>query len=196
MGVHDFRCHLCGETESFNAAGESAGLGAAQSVVAFFAFPRGEAPADVDAFLAAPHAARSVTHQLMGYDWGDWEFQPCLDYRTKLMDGDESAGDRFDVWRLNDSPLSETEAAEERMRSEGDPIAIDRDPDASVWVVNVCPDCWSGYLEPGGPAPCQARTNKLARLHGLAADPAAVRAHVAWLAGPAFGSALKLNDET
>lgn len=195
MGVHDYRCHLCGEIESFHcreAAGggcEEKGLGADQAVVAFFSFPRGAAPAE-DAFLADPRAAKAVSHRLLAYDWGEWEFTPCLDYRTLLFDGD-----RFDVWRLNDLPLSEAEAQAERARSEGEAIAVERDPAASVWVVNVCPDCWSGYLEPGGPRPCRGRTAKVAAAHGLAEDPAAVRAHFAWLAGPSFRDALSLNDE-
>lgn len=149
MGVHDYRCSVCGPPGSY-ACGEKdgeeceqEGIGEDQAILDLFFFASGEAPEDTDAFEDARGRARRTQTRPFGYDWGEWEFVPSLNYRQLLMDDDDATG----IWRIE--PFDED-------MGDGGPVSLEIPPDERVWVVNYCPTCHPLFVEgkPPGDEPC------------------------------------------
>lgn len=140
MGVHDYRCSVCGPPSSFECGEktgkecEEEGIGNDEAILDLFFFAADEAPEDADAFEEARSRARRTRTQAFGYDWGDWEFVPSLNYRQLLMDDDDATG----VWRI--------EPYEEDM-SDGSPVSLEIPEGERVWVVNYCPVCHPLFAE-------------------------------------------------
>ncbi|MFP2895196.1 hypothetical protein [Corallococcus sp. 4LFB] len=140
MGVHDYRCSVCGPPTSY-ACGEKTGkeceedgMGDDEAILDLFFFAAAEAPEDADAFEEARGRARRTRTQPFGYDWGEWEFVPSLNYRQLLMDDDDATG----VWRIE--PFDEDE-------SDGNPVSLVVPEDERVWVVNYCSNCHPLFAE-------------------------------------------------
>ncbi|NOK11228.1 hypothetical protein HNS30_19485 [Corallococcus exercitus] len=149
MGVHDYRCSVCGPPVSYvcgEKTGEECeeeGMGDDEAILDLFFFAADEAPEDADAFEAARGRARRTRTQPFGYDWGEWEFVPSLNYRQLLMDDDDATG----VWRIE--PFDEDE-------SDGNPVSLEIPEDERVWVVNYCSKCHPLFAEgkPPQDEPC------------------------------------------
>ncbi|NRD53037.1 hypothetical protein [Corallococcus exiguus] len=149
MGVHDYRCSVCGPPSSFECGEktgkecEEEGIGNDEAILDLFFFAADEAPEDADAFEEARGRARRTQTKPYGYDWGEWEFVPSLNYRELLMDDDDATG----VWRLE--PYEED-------RSDGGPVSLEIPDGERVWVVNYCPVCHPLFAEGKTPAdePC------------------------------------------
>jgi hypothetical protein len=139
MGVHDYRCSVCGEPGSYTCGEktgepcEQEGFGDDQAVLDLFFFAKEDAPDSAEAFEEARGRARRTETKTFGYDWGDWEFEPSLNYREVLM----GPGDSVGVWALQ--PFREG--------GEGSPIAIDIPDTEQVWAVNYCPPCRAHFVD-------------------------------------------------
>lgn len=139
MGVHDFRCSVCGEPGSYTCGEktgepcEQEGFGEDQAVLDLFFFAEKDAPESVEAFEQARGRALRVETKPFGYDWGDWEFEPSLNYREVLM----GPGDAVGVWALQ--PFEED--------GEGSPISIEIPGNEQVWAVNYCPPCRALFVD-------------------------------------------------
>lgn len=159
MGVHDYRCSLCGQPGSYacheDTGGEceEEGFGDDGAHVTLFWFDRATAPRDAAAFDAARRSARRVTHHAYGYDWGAWEFVPSLNYRSIAMDGDESSG----AWPV----LSADEGCE------GAP-ELPIGPDERVWAEVHCTLCEAVFA--GSAAACRAHLARVSTQTGLPFD--------------------------
>ncbi|NRD44433.1 hypothetical protein [Corallococcus exiguus] len=140
MGVHDYRCSVCGPPSSFECGEktgkecEEEGIGNDEAILDLFFFAAAEAPEDADAFEEARGRARRTQTKPYGYDWGEWEFVPSLNYRELLMDDDDSTG----VWSIE--PYEED-------RSDGSPVSLEIPDGERVWVVNYCPVCHPLFAE-------------------------------------------------
>ncbi|NPC71874.1 hypothetical protein HPP05_19150 [Corallococcus exiguus] len=140
MGVHDYRCSVCGPPSSFECGEktgkecEEEGIGNDEAILDLFFFAAAEAPEDADAFEEARVRARRTQTKPYGYDWGEWEFVPSLNYRELLMDDDDSTG----VWSIE--PYEED-------RSDGSPVSLEIPDGERVWVVNYCPVCHPLFAE-------------------------------------------------
>lgn len=149
MGVHDYRCSVCGPPTTYvcgEKTGEECeeeGIGDDEAVLDLFFFAADEAPEDSDAFEAARSRARRTKTQAFGYDWGEWDFVPTLNYRQLLMDDDDATG----IWRIE--PFDED-------ASDGNPVSLEIPEDERVWVVNYCSRCHPLFAEGQTPAdePC------------------------------------------
>ena len=148
MGVHDYRCSVCDTPASYDcgeATGEPCeedGLGEDQAVLDLFYFAADDAPEHFEEFEQARGKARRVETKRFGYDWGDWEFVPSLNYRQLLMDDEDTSG----IWAIQ--PFDEG--------GEGSPVSIDIPEGERVWVVNYCPSCRELFVDGGKPQdpPC------------------------------------------
>jgi hypothetical protein len=165
MGVHDYTCSLCGTPASYtcNEARfepcEQEGIGEDQAHLALFFFREAEAPTTPEEFEEARGRALRVEERAFGYDWGDWEFQPSLNYRGVLMDSEDDAG----VWAIS------TEAG----LDEGT-VELEVPAGEKVWVVNYCPVCRDTFLAPTPPAPdglCTLYVSAIAEQLGLRWGP-------------------------
>jgi hypothetical protein len=184
MGVHDFRCSVCGEPGSYTCGEktgepcEQEGFGNDEAVLELFFFAQEDAPGSPGEFEQARGRARRTQTQQFGYDWGDWEFEPSLNYREVLM----GAGDEVGIWALQ--PFHEG--------GEGSPISIGIPPGEQVWAVNYCPPCHALFVADTAPAeePCLEYLRTIAEqlrmdfkgVRGSADKPAfvaAVRARIA-----------------
>ncbi|RKH71137.1 hypothetical protein [Corallococcus aberystwythensis] len=149
MGVHDYRCSVCGPPSSFECGEktgkecEEEGIGNDEAILDLFFFAADEAPEDVESFEEARGRARRTRTQPFGYDWGEWEFVPSLNYRELLMDDDDATG----VWCIE--PFDED-------ASDGSPVSLEIPEGERVWVVNYCPICHPLFAEGKTPAdePC------------------------------------------
>ncbi|MDC0709067.1 hypothetical protein POL68_11395 [Stigmatella sp. ncwal1] len=103
-------------------------MGEDQAVLDLFFFAAADAPQSVEEFEQARGRARRVETKPFGYDWGDWEFEPSLNYRQLLMDDEDVAG----IWAIQ--PFNEE-------FGEGSPVSIEIPEDEQVWAVNYCPQC-------------------------------------------------------
>jgi hypothetical protein len=149
MGVHDFRCSVCGTPGSYKCGEKTGtecvreGVGEDQAVLDLFFFAGDEAPEDASEFEDARARARKVQTRKFGYDWGEWDFVPSLNYRQLLMDDEDETG----IWRIQpfDGDLGD-----------GSPVSIDIPEDEQVWVVNYCPPCRALFVEGTKPSqePC------------------------------------------
>jgi hypothetical protein len=180
MGVQDYRCSVCGDPASYECgekAGkecEETGMGNDEAVLDLFFFAAEDAPEDPSGFEEARGRARRVETRPFGYDWGDWEFVPSLNYRELLMDDGDDTG----VWLIR--PFEEDV-------SDGSPIALEIPPGERVWVVNYCPPCREHFVDgKAGEEPCVLHLEAIADSLGLDFDRAAkapfieqVRARVA-----------------
>ncbi|WP_232293450.1 hypothetical protein [Stigmatella aurantiaca] len=151
MGVHDYRCSVCG-TPSTYACGEKTGepceeegVGEDQAVLDLFFFAAADAPQSAGEFEQVRGRARRVETKPFGYDWGDWEFEPSLNYRQLLMDDDDVAG----IWAIQ--PFDED-------IGEGSPVSIEIPEGEQVWAVNYCPPCRELFVGNAKPTeePCIA----------------------------------------
>lgn len=161
MGVHDYRCSVCGTPGSY-ACGEKngtecdqEGIGEDQAVLDLFFFASDDAPEDSSEFEEARARARRVETRKFGYDWGEWEFVPSLNYRQLLMDDDDETG----IWRIQ--PF-------EGDLGDGSPVSIEIPPDEQVWVVNYCPPCRALFVDRTAPAeePCAEYLRNIAEQFG------------------------------
>ncbi|HZI15446.1 MAG TPA: hypothetical protein VE153_34050 [Myxococcus sp.] len=166
MGVHDYRCSVCGDPSSYE-CGEKAGkpcdepgFGNDQAVLDLFFFAAEDAPEDPSEFEEARGRARRVETRPFGYDWGDWEFVPSLNYRDLLMDDGDDTG----VWGIR--PYEEG-------RSEGSPVSLEIPPGERVWVVNYCPSCHAHFASDTPPPeePCVLHLENVAENLGLDFKP-------------------------
>lgn len=171
MGVHDYRCSVCSEPATYEcgegtgAECEQAGFGNDESVLDLFFFDAKDAPEQPEDFEAARGRALRMETRPFGYDWGDWEFTPSLNYRAVLM----GAGDETGIWSI--PPFDGDEG-------EGSPVSIDVPDTQRVWVVNYCPPCHSLFAQGETPEqePCREYLRTIAENLGLEYDPEAGRA--------------------
>lgn len=148
MGVHDYRCSVCGTPGTYTCGEkrgepcEQEGIGDDEPVLDLFFFAAEDAPEEPSEFEDAQRRARRVETREFGYDWGDWEFVPSLNYRQLLMDDDDYVG----VWAIQ--PYDEDD--------DGSPVSIDIPEDERVWVVNYCKPCRALFANRETPAeePC------------------------------------------
>jgi hypothetical protein len=139
MGVHDFRCSVCSEPGSYTCGEktgeecEQEGFGSDEAVLDLFFFAEEDTPASVEAFEQTRGRARRVETKTLGYDWGEWEFEPSLNYREVLM----GAGDEVGVWELQ--PFREG--------GDGSPISIEIPGNERVWAVNYCVPCRAHFVD-------------------------------------------------
>lgn len=149
MGVHDYRCSVCGTPGSYTcgektgAECEQEGIGEDSAVLDLFFFSEDDAPEDASEFEDALSSALRVKTQKFKYDWGEWEFEPSLNYRQLLMDDEDSTG----IWVIQ--PYDEDDG-------DGSPVSIKIAEDERVWVVNYCPPCRELFAESKKPKsePC------------------------------------------
>ena len=140
MGVHDYRCSVCGTPGSYRCGEKSGteceqeGIGEDRAVLDLFFFSAEDAPEDASEFEDARGRARRVETRSFGYDWGDWEFVPSLNYRELLMDDEDATG----IWAIR--PFDED-------LSDGNPLSFEIAPDERVWVVNYCPPCRALFVD-------------------------------------------------
>lgn len=140
MGVHDYRCSVCGTPGSYTCGEKNGtecvqeGIGEDHAVLDLFFFSEEDAPEDSSEFEEARARARRVETRPFGYDWGEWEFVPSLNYRELLMDDDDETG----IWKIQ--PFDED-------LGDGSPVSIEIPPDEQVWVVNYCPPCRALFVE-------------------------------------------------
>jgi hypothetical protein len=140
MGVHDFRCSVCGTPSSYQCGEkdgkpcEQEGIGEDKAVLDLFFFPAEDAPEDASEFEDARARANRVVTRKFAYDWGEWEFVPSLNYRQLLMDDEDATG----IWPIQ--PFDED-------LSDGSPVSIKIPEDERVWVVNYCPPCRALFVE-------------------------------------------------
>ena len=167
MGVHDYRCSVCGTPASYQ-CGEKAGqpceedgVGNDEAVLELFFFAEEDAPEGPEAFEDARGRARRVESRPFRYDWGEWEFEPSLNYRQLLMDDDDSTG----IWVIQ--PFDED-------LSDGSPVSIELPEGERVWVVNYCPPCRALFAERKTPddEPCVLYLQAVAESLGLDFDAA------------------------
>jgi hypothetical protein len=150
MGVHDYRCSVCGTPGSYTCGEktgkkcEQEGVGEDRAVLDLFFFAQDDAPEDASEFEAARGRARRVETRPFGYDWGEWEFVPSLNYRQLLMDDEDTTG----IWRIQ--PFDGDDLGD------GSPVSLEIPPDEQVWVVNYCPPCRALFVDRATPAeePC------------------------------------------
>ncbi|CAM3897656.1 hypothetical protein G4177_26190 [Corallococcus sp. ZKHCc1 1396] len=185
MGVHDYQCSVCGPPTTYECGEqtgqecEEEGMGDDHAVLDLFFFAAGDAPTTARDFEQARGRARRTETRPFGYDWGDWEFVPSLNYRDVLM----GAGDATGIWRIEPS----VDGA-----SDGSPVSLEIPPDERVWVVNYCSRCHPVFVQGAPPdgEPCLEHLRAVAgnlgldfqRVRGSADKPAfieAVRAKVA-----------------
>jgi hypothetical protein len=148
MGVHDYRCSVCGTPGSYKCGEkngtdcEQVGIGEDDAVLDLFFFSAEDAPEDPSEFEEARGRALRTQTQKVKYDWGEWEFEPSLNYRQLLMDDEDATG----IWAIQ--PYEE--------HGDGSPVSFEIDPEEQVWVVNYCPPCRELFAEGKKPAkePC------------------------------------------
>lgn len=165
MGVHDYRCSVCGPPASYQCGEktgtpcEQGGIGEDQAVLDLFFFAADSAPESSEEFEDARARARRVESRPFGYDWGEWEFVPSLNYRELLMDDEDATG----IWAIK--PFDED-------LSDGSPVSIDIPSDEQVWVVNYCPSCRALFVDGKTPAdePCAEYLRAIAENLGMSAD--------------------------
>jgi hypothetical protein len=149
MGVHDYRCSVCGPPTTYKCgektgtACEEEGIGSDEAVLDLFFFGAEDAPEDPSEFEEARGRARRVESRPFAYDWGEWEFEPSLNYRELLMDDEDATG----IWFIR--PFDED-------LSDGNPVAIEIPEDERVWVVNYCKPCRALFVDRETPTdePC------------------------------------------
>jgi hypothetical protein len=149
MGVHDYRCSVCGTPGSYTCGEkdgtecEQKGIGEDKAVLDLFFFSEEDTPEDASEFEEARAKARRVQTKKFEYDWGDWEFVPSLNYRQLLMDDEDETG----IWAIQ--PFDED-------LGDGSPVSIKIREDERVWVVNYCPPCRALFAEGKDPKeePC------------------------------------------
>ncbi len=149
MGVHDYRCSVCGTPGSYTCGEKSGkecaqeGIGEDKAVLDLFFFSEEDAPEDPEEFEKARKRALRVETQPFKYDWGEWEFEPSLNYRQLLMDDEDSTG----IWTIQ--PFDGDEG-------DGSPVSIEIAPEERVWVVNYCPPCHKLFAQGKKPTeePC------------------------------------------
>jgi len=140
MGVHDFRCSVCGTPGSYKCGEKTGdecvqeGVGEDKAVLDLFFFDADEAPEDPSEFEGAMKQAKRVKTKKLEYDWGEWEFVPSLNYRQLLMDD----GDETGIWRIQ--PFDED-------MGDGSSVSIKIPEDEQVWVVNYCPPCRELFVD-------------------------------------------------
>ncbi|RKH18766.1 hypothetical protein D7X74_08730 [Corallococcus sp. CA047B] len=162
MGVHDYRCSVCGPPTSYTCGEktgeecEEEGMGDDQAILDLFFFAEEDAPEDTGDFEQARGRARRTETRPYGYDWGDWEFVPSLNYRELLMGSDDETG----VWCI--------EPYEEGV-SDGSPVSLEIPPGERVWAVNYCPTCHPVFAEGkrSGDEPCLEYLRAIAENLGL-----------------------------
>jgi hypothetical protein len=86
---------------------------------------------DGEGFSAARGKAVRTLSRTFAYDWGDWEFEPSLNYRTLLMDDDDPTG----VWFVK--PFEE--------HDDGSPVSVEVPEGQQLWAVNYCPRCHEAF---------------------------------------------------
>jgi hypothetical protein len=185
MGVHDYRCSVCGTPSTYKCGEKSGteceqeGIGEDQAVLDLFFFSAKDAPEDASEFEDTRSRALRVETRAFGYDWGEWDFVPSLNYRELLMDDEDSTG----IWAIR--PFDED-------LSDGNPVSIELDPKEQVWVVNYCPPCRALFADRKTPEdePCAEYLRAVAENLGTEFDDSrgsagkapfieAVREHVA-----------------
>lgn len=157
MGVHDYRCSVCGTPSSYECGEKSGeeceeeGFGSDEAVLDLFFFAEDDAPESAEDFEDARGRARRVESRPFGYDWGEWEFVPSLNYRELLMDDDDTTG----VWTIQ--PFDED-------ISDGNPVSIDIPEGERVWVVNYCKPCHELFADGKKPQeePCKLYLHDIA----------------------------------
>lgn len=165
MGVHDYRCSVCGTPGSYE-CGErkgtechQTGIGEDQAVLDLFFFAAEDAPEDPSELEEARGRARRVESKPFGFDWGEWEFVPSLNYRELLMDDEDATG----IWFIR--PFDEDV-------SDGNPVSFELDPEERVWVVNYCPPCRALFVDGTTPRdePCALYLGEIAEHLGMDFD--------------------------
>jgi thiol-disulfide isomerase/thioredoxin len=162
MGVHDFRCSVCGTPGSYKCGEktgeecEQEGIGEDKAVLDLFFFDADDAPEDASEFEEARERAKRVKTQKFEYDWGEWEFVPSLNYRQLLMDDEDASG----IWAIQ--PYDED-------MGDGSPVSIKIAEDERVWVVNYCPPCRKLFAEGKTSAsePCAEYLSSVAEQLGI-----------------------------
>lgn len=131
-------------------------MGDDQAILDLFFFAEAETPEDIASFEQARGRARRTETRPFGYDWGEWEFVPSLNYRDLLMGPDDEAG----VWRIE--PYEEGS-------SDGSPVSLDIPEGERVWVVNYCPTCHPVFAEGrrSGDEPCLEYLRAIAENLGM-----------------------------
>jgi hypothetical protein len=165
MGVHDYRCSVCGTPGSYKCgektgtACQQEGIGEDKAVLDLFFFSEDDAPADPSEFEDARASARRVETRPFEYDWGEWEFVPSLNYRQLLMDDEDATG----IWVIQ--PFDED-------LGDGNPVSIDIAADERVWVVNYCPPCRALFVDRATlpDEPCAEYLRSIAEHLGMSSD--------------------------
>lgn len=168
MGVHDYRCAVCGEPQGYRCAegdgGEAeggecevVGFGEDQAWLALFWFPAARAPRRPADLPARRSACVKAQVRRFGFDWSAWDFEPSLNYRGLLMRGRDASG----VWEL--VPPDDDDLDEEN------PVSLAIPAGLRVWAVNFCPACRARFLQGKRPArpPCRLYLEAIAAQLGL-----------------------------
>jgi hypothetical protein len=158
MGVHDFRCSVCGTPRSYKCGEKTGtqcvreGIGEDKAVLDLFFFDADDAPEDASELEDARERAKRAKTQKFEYDWGEWEFVPSLNYRQLLMDDEDETG----IWRIQ--PFDED-------LGDGSPVSIKIAEDEQVWVVNYCPPCRGLFVDGKAPKdePCAEYLRSVAK---------------------------------
>ncbi|MCP3063692.1 hypothetical protein LXT21_33455 [Myxococcus sp. K38C18041901] len=131
-------------------------MGDDQAVLDLFFFAAKDAPTGAHDFERARGRALRTETQPYGYDWGDWEFVPSLNYRSLQM----GVGDDTGIWRIE--PYVEGS-------SDGSPPSLELGPDERVWVVNYCSLCHPVFVQGKAPdgEPCLEHLRAVAENLGL-----------------------------
>jgi hypothetical protein len=165
MGVHDYTCSVCGEPRTYtcNEATQGdcsvEGRGNDEVWVELFFFPSDAAPESVADFEERRASAVKAALQKRGYDWGEWDFVPTLNYRGHLMEDGDATG----VWRL---PPYEGDDGE------SNPVELEIPEGHEVWAVNYCPPCHDRYVARSTNEPsCQLYLLQIGELLGLELGP-------------------------
>lgn len=165
MGVHDYRCSACGTPSSYECGEKHGkacgvkGLGEDQAVLDLFYFDAEDAPETPEDFEDARARARRVETRPFGYDWGEWEFVPSLNYRQLLMDDEDPLG----IWAIQ--PFDDD-------LDDGNPVSLSIPEGEQVWVVNYCPPCHTLFVKRQTPEeePCREYLSAVAEQLGLEFD--------------------------
>jgi hypothetical protein len=165
MGVSDYTCSVCGAPQSYScgeAKGEDCdvtGFGNDEVFLELLFFDEADAPTGPDEVLSARGRAKKAQVKKWGYDWGEWEFVPSLNYRELLM-GD---GDPRGIWRV--VPFDPA-------TSDGHEVEVTIPAGQTLWVVNFCPDCHAVFVKGKPPkgGPCRLHLEAIAEHLDVALD--------------------------
>lgn len=175
MGCHDYTCYVCDTPSSYvcreSDGGEctQSGIGEDKAMLRLLRFRRPGSPQSQEDFLERRGEAFGDEFRPFGYDWGEWEFQPSLNFRAVAMDrgGDES------YFKIND--VLEGPDVDELINDDDEgEVEIECSAGETIWAVCYCPDCYRRFVLLRDEPVCQLYLKRIAGKHELSPVPSSL----------------------